>query len=137
MLLMVTAPTNDIETAEEVIISLYNTHDWKLFICQKIQRVARLSMLPMMTSSYINKLKFFTLTRYVLSGDVEVKLPLQGEWKGVPTSGVMLMGRRGQLFLFDPCHRVGGGGNYNVIIMTSPGSDKSFLSEEINTVNAD
>ena len=131
MLVMVTAPTNDIETAEEVIKSLYNAHDWKLFICNKIQRVASLAMLPMMASSYINMLKFFKLTRYALSGDVVAKLPLQGEWKGVPTSGVMLMGRRGQLFLFDPFHRVGGGGNYNAIIMAPPGSGKSFLSEEL------
>jgi conjugal transfer ATP-binding protein TraC len=128
MLVMVTAPSADIETAEEVIKSLYNAHDWKLAVCDKIQRIASLSMLPMMASSYLWMLNFFKLTRYALSGDVVAKLPLQGEWKGVPTSGVILMGRRGQLFLFDPFHRVGGGGNYNVIIMAPPGSGKSFLS---------
>ena len=131
MLVMVTAPKEDIETAEEVIKSLYNAHDWKLAICNKIQRVACLAMLPMMASSYFRMLKFFKLTRYALSGDVVAKLPLQGEWKGVPTSGVLLIGRRGQLFLFDPFHRVGGGGNYNAIIMAPPGSGKSFLSEEL------
>ena len=128
MLVMITAPSADIETAEEVIKSLYNAHDWKLAVCDKIQRIASLAMLPMMASSYIGMLKFFRLTRYALSGDVVAKLPLQGEWKGVPSSGVILMGRRGQLFLFDPFHRVGGGGNYNVIIMAPPGSGKSFLS---------
>ena len=131
MLVMITAPSLDIETAEEVIKSLYNAHDWKLAICSKIQRVASLAMLPMMASSYLVMLQFFKLTRYALSGDVVAKLPLQGEWKGVPTSGVLLIGRRGQLFLFDPFHRVGGGGNYNAIIMAPPGSGKSFLSEEL------
>ena len=131
MLVMITAPSSDIETAEEVIKSLYNAHDWKLEICSKIQRVASLAMLPMMASSYIGMLQFFKLTRYALSGDVVAKLPLQGEWKGVPTSGVLLMGRRGQLFLFDPFHRVGGGGNYNAIIMAPSGSGKSFLAEEL------
>jgi conjugal transfer ATP-binding protein TraC len=131
MLVMITAPSSDIDTAEEVIKSLYNAHDWKLAICSKIQRVTSLAMLPMMASSYIGMLQFFKLTRYALSGDVVAKLPLQGEWKGVPTSGVLLIGRRGQLFLFDPFHRVGGGGNYNAIIMAPPGSGKSFLAEEL------
>lgn len=131
MLVMITAPKEDIETAEEVLKSLYNAHDWKLTICHKIQRIASLSMLPMMASSYIDMLKFFKLTRYALSGDVVAKLPLQGEWKGVPSSGVLLMGRRGQLFLFDPFYRVGGGGNYNAVIMAPSGSGKSFLAQEL------
>jgi type-IV secretion system protein TraC len=88
-------------------------------------------MLPMMASSYWQMLKFFKLTKYALSGDVVAKLPLQGEWKGVPSSGVLLIGRRGQLFLFNPFHRVGGGGNYNVCMMAPSGAGKSFLLLEL------
>lgn len=73
MLVMITSPAVDIDTAEEVIKSLYNSHDWKLGICNKIQRVAVLSMLPMMACSYWNSLKFFKLTKYALSGDVVVR----------------------------------------------------------------
>lgn len=131
MLVMITAPAEDIDTAEEVIKSLYNTHDWKLGICNKIQRLASLSMLPMMGFSYRNMMQFFKLTKYALSGDVVAKLPLQGEWKGVPTTGALLMGRRGQLFTFNPFYRVGGGGNYNVCMMAPSGSGKSFLLLEL------
>ena len=52
MLVMLTAPKNDIEIAEEVLKSLSNTHDWKLEICSRVQRVASLAMLPMMQYSY-------------------------------------------------------------------------------------
>lgn len=131
MLVMITAPQNDIDTAEEVIKSLYNSNDWKLRVCNKVQRIAILSQLPMMASSYWRMLQFFKLTKYALSGDVVAKLPLQGEWKGVPTSGALLIGRRGQLFLFNPFHRVGGGGNYNICMMAPSGSGKSFLLLEL------
>lgn len=131
MLVMITAPKADIETAEEVIKSLYNAHDWKLGLCHKIQRIAALSMLPMMASSYWQMLQFFKLTRFALSGDVVAKLPLQGEWKGVPSSGVLLIGRRGQLFTFNPFYRVGGGGNYNICMMAPSGAGKSFLLLEL------
>ena len=131
MQVMITAKACDIESAEELIKSLYNTNDWKLGICNKIQRIACLAMLPMMASSYWKILSFFKLTKYALSGDVVAKLPLQGEWKGVPQSGVLLIGRRGQLFNFNPFYRVGGGGNYNLIMMAPSGAGKSFLLEEL------
>ena len=131
MTVMITAPKCDIDTAEEVIKSLYNSNDWKLGICKSIQRVAALSQLPMTASSYFSMLQFFKLTRRSLSGDVVAKLPLQGEWKGVPLSGVLLIGRRGQLFTFNPFHRVGGGGNYNIVMMAPSGAGKSFLLLEL------
>lgn len=131
MQVMITAPKEDIEIAEEVIKSLYNTHDWKLEPCRYIQRVTALALLPMMPICYWSSLRFFRLTRNALSGEVTAKLPIQGEWKGVPMSGLLLMGRRGQLFNFNPFYRIGGGGNYNICMMAPPGSGKSFLLEGI------
>lgn len=131
MLVMITAPKADIDTAEEVIKSLYNSNDWKLGVCKSVQRVAALSMLPMMASSYFSILGFFKLTRRSLSGDVVAKLPLQGEWPGVPLSGALLIGRCGQLFMFNPFYRVGGGGNYNICMIAPSGSGKTFLLLEL------
>lgn len=131
MLIMLTAPSEDIEIAEETLKSLYNSQDWKLEVCNRIQRIASLSMLPMMQYSYWKALKFFRLTRYALSGEVVAKLPIQGEWKGVPTSGALFMGRRGQLFNWNPFYRIGGGGNYNAVVLAPSGSGKSFLGIEL------
>jgi type-IV secretion system protein TraC len=88
-------------------------------------------MLPMMASSYFSILGFFKLTRRSLSGDVVAKLPLQGEWPGVPLSGALLIGRCGQLFMFNPFYRVGGGGNYNICMIAPSGSGKTFLLLEL------
>lgn len=131
MQVMITAPKEEIEIAEEVIKSLYNTNDWKLEPCRYIQRLTSLALLPMMPICYWKSLSFFRLTRNALSGEVTAKLPIQGEWKGVPISGLLLMGRRGQLFNFNPFYRIGGGGNYNICMMAPPGSGKSFLLEGI------
>jgi type-IV secretion system protein TraC len=131
MQVMITAPKSEIETAVEALKSIYNAYDWKLGVCYKIQRIAVLGMLPMMSCSYWKMLKFFKLTRNALSGDVVAKLPVQGEWKGVPASGALLIGRRGQLFTFNPFHRVGGGGNYNICMMAPSGAGKSFFLLEL------
>jgi conjugal transfer ATP-binding protein TraC len=131
MLVMLTAPKEEIEIAEEVLKSLYNTNDWKLEPCKRIMRISSLAMLPMMQYSYWQPLKFFRLTRYALSGEVVAKLPIQGEWKGVPTSGALFVGRRGQLFNWDPFYRIGGGGNYNFVVMGPSGAGKTFFLLEL------
>lgn len=131
MFVSLTAREGEIEIASETLKSIYNSYDWKLEEGSFIQRPLELSMLPMMQSSYWNILKFFRCTRIALSGEVVAKLPLQGEWKGVPVSGALMIGRRGQLFCWDPFYRIGGGGNYNAVVMAPPGSGKSFLLEEV------
>lgn len=131
MLVMLTAPEEQIEIAQEKLKSLYNSYHWQLAICRNIQRIASLAMLPMLQSSYWPALRFFRLTRYALSGEVVAKLPVQGEWKGVPKSGALLIGRRGQLFNFNPYYRIGGGGNYNICMLAPSGSGKSFFLQEL------
>ncbi|PCJ28960.1 MAG: conjugal transfer protein TraC, partial [Rickettsiales bacterium] len=133
MQVSITAPKEEIEIAEEVLKSLWNAQDWKLAISGNIQLLGMLSMLPMMQASYYQSLKFFKLTRVAMSGEVVAKLPLQGEWKGVWKSGVLLMGRRGQLFCWNPFERVGGGGNYNCTIVAPSGAGKSFNLAETAT----
>ena len=133
MLVMITAPKADIEIAEESLKSLWNANDWKLGINNNLQLLSLLSILPMSQAGFWKSLSFFKLTRNALSGEVVAKLPLQGEWRGVPTSGVLMMGRRGQLFNFNQFYRIGGGGNYNVAVMAPSGSGKTFLLEDLVT----
>lgn len=133
MQVMITAPRYDLASASEILKSLWNTNDWKLEIARNVQLPCLLSILPMMQSSYFKTLSFFRLTRFALSGEIVAKLPLQGEWKGVPKSGVLMHGRRGQLMNFNPFYRIGGGGNYNIAMMAPSGSGKSFLLQELVT----
>lgn len=130
---MITAPSNEIDIAEETLKSIWNSEDWKLSINTNLQMLSLFSMLPMLQASYWKSLSWYRLTRYVLSGEVVAKLPIQGEWKGVPKSGVLMLGRCGQVFNFNPYFRIGGGGNYNICMMAPSGSGKSFFLQELAT----
>ena len=133
MAVMITSTKSEIESAEEKIKSLYNSRDWQLTINKNLQLPALLSMLPMQQASYWQILKHFQLVKTVQSMEVVAKLPIHGEWKGVNRSGVMLLGRRGELFNWNPFVRIGGGGNYNICVMAPPGGGKSFLLQELTT----
>jgi type-IV secretion system protein TraC len=131
MLVMLTNFADDIDASAEVLKNIYNGAGWKIEVADYVQRLANLAMLPMMQASYWNSLKFFKLTRLGLSSEVVAKLPIQGEWKGSHGSGMLLQGRCGQLFNFNPFHRVGGGGNFNGVVIAPSGSGKSFALEEL------
>lgn len=131
MQIMLTAPAEEIEIAEEVVRSLWNSQDWQLELSRNTQLVSLLSMLPMHQCSVWKQLEHFKMTRNALSGEVSAKLPIQGEWKGGPKSGVLLLGRRGQLLNWNPYHRIGGGGNFNICMMAPPGSGKSFFLQAL------
>lgn len=133
LLVMITAPKDVIDSAEESIKSIWNALDWKLKINKHLQLLSLISILPMLQCSMWPSLIFFRLTKNALSGEVVAKLPLQGEWKGVPASGVLMIGRRGQLFNWNPYYRIGGGGNYNISMMAPSGSGKSFFLQELAT----
>ncbi|NRB10868.1 MAG: TraC family protein [Rickettsiaceae bacterium] len=128
---MITTKKEDIEVAEEALKSLWNARDWQLEAIDHIQLIGMLAMLPMHQASFWKQLEYFKLTRNVMSSEVIAKLPIQGEWKGVDSSGVLFIGRRGQLFVFDPFVRIGGAGNFNIIVFGPPGSGKSFGIQEL------
>ncbi len=129
---MISAKADEIDSAEQNLISLYNIQDWKLEINKNLQLVSLLSMLPMQQPLYFQTLKHFQLTKIVLSHEVVAKLPIHAEWKGVPMSGVLLLGRRGQLFNWNPFHRISSG-NYNACLMAASGGGKSVFLQELAT----
>ncbi|MBT5654362.1 MAG: type IV secretion system protein TraC, partial [Alphaproteobacteria bacterium] len=57
--------------------------------------------------------------------------PLQGEWKGTKSPGLLLTGRRGQLFTWSPFDNTEG--NYNVSVVGKSGSGKSVFMQELVT----
>lgn len=132
MQVMITSSTQEIATAQENLISLYNSLDWQLKINQNLQLPALLSMLPMQQSLYWPLLKHFKLTRLISSKEVVAKLPIHGEWKGMQESGVLLLGRRGELFNWNPFVRLRSG-SYNVAVMAPSGSGKSVFLQELAT----
>ena len=58
-------------------------------------------------------------------------MPVQGEYKGVASPVVQLIGRRGQPLYWDPFSNTGG--NYNVAVIGKSGSGKSVFMQELVT----
>ena len=113
--IMMTAPSDFIDEAEQSLFSLYNILNWRLDINKHFQFPALLSVLPMHSSMLWTYLSQFKLARVALSREVIAKLPIHAEWKGVPEPGMLLLGRRGQLFNWNPFYRISSG-NYNVCV---------------------
>jgi conjugal transfer ATP-binding protein TraC len=97
MLVMITSPEDNIDIAEESLKSLWNANDWKLGINNNRQLLSLLSTMPMSGSTYWKSLSFFKLTRNALSGEIVAKLPLQGEYRGVPSIGSIAYGQAGSI----------------------------------------
>lgn len=133
MQIVITAPREEIELAEEKLKSHYNSLDWQLKISKTLQLASLISIMPMHQAQSWEYLKYFRLASIVQSREVVAKLPIHGEWKGVDRSGVLLLGRRGEIFNWNPYCRIGGGGNYNVCVIAPAGSGKSFLLQELAT----
>ena len=74
-----------------------------------------------------------------ITKEAQNMLPILGEWKGQSAPGIPLMGRRGQLFFWNPFSTAFLPGstnaqtdhNYNVCISGAPGSGKSVLMNEM------
>jgi conjugal transfer ATP-binding protein TraC len=128
--LMVTSTKSTIDIVEQSLISLYNINNFKLAITKNLQFPAQLSMLPMQQALTWNILNKFKLTRLALSKEVIARLPIHAEWRGVPKSGVLLHGRRGQLFNFNPFYKITSG-NYNICIFAPSGGGKSVFLQEL------
>lgn len=128
--MMVTSTEESIDIVEQSLINLYNVNNFRLDITRNLQLPAMLAMLPMQQPLMWDALKNFKLTRLVLSKEVIARLPIHAEWKGVPKSGVLLHGRRGQLFNFNPFYRISSG-NYNICIFAPSGGGKSVFLQEL------
>ena len=128
--LMVTSTSESIDIVEQSLINLYNVGGFRLGISDHIQLPALFAMLPMQQVLMWSILNRFKLTRLVLSKEVIARLPLHAEWKGVPKSGVLLHGRRGQLFNFNPFYRISSG-NYNICVFAPSGGGKSVFLQEL------
>ena len=74
-----------------------------------------------------------------ITKEAQNMLPILGEWKGQSAPGIPLMGRRGQLFFWNPFSTAFLPGSlmaqttedYNVCIAGAPGSGKSVLMNEM------
>lgn len=87
------------------------------------------------------QLEKFGKAKKTITKEAQNMLPILGEWKGQNAPGIPLIGRRGQLFFFNPFSTAFLPGstnaqtdhNYNICISGAPGSGKSVLMNELIT----
>jgi len=121
---------NTITQQETTLMTLFKHHHFSLERDTFIMLPSLISSLPMTWSEGIAQdNKRFCTMKTTLSHEPPLLMPLQGDWKGTSSRGVMLMSRRGQLATWSPFDNTMG--NYNVCVIGRSGSGKSVFMQEI------
>lgn len=124
------APTAQLIAQEHILKSLFLSKQWELKNDDYIHLQQFLSTLPMMWGEGMPQdLGYHRRLKTTLTSESANLLPIQGEWKGNSTTGMPLVGRRGQLFFWDPFAT--DAGNYNVSVIGRSGSGKSVFMQEL------
>jgi conjugal transfer ATP-binding protein TraC len=116
--------------ADKILTNLFGGKEWRLKRNRFTQLPSFLSCLPMMWGTEtVRSLSSSQMLKTTLSTESCNLLPLQGEWMGTKTPGMMLGGRRGQLMNWHPFDNTEG--NYNVCVVGRSGSGKSVFMQEL------
>jgi conjugal transfer ATP-binding protein TraC len=126
--------TKRINNAEQQLLNIFRANSWELTRETLTILPSFISCLPMswgegayQDQALLQKLKT------TLSHEPTNLLPIQGEWQGTPSPGMLLTGRRGQLFFWDPFDNEAG--NYNLCVVGKSGSGKSVFMQELMTAS--
>ncbi len=119
-----------INASEQLLMTLYRSNGWELSLNRFITLSSLLSMLPLSwAEGMAEDMVFFKKAKTTLSFEPVNVLPIQGEFKGTSTPGMLFAGRRGQLFYWYPFDNKGG--NSNVCVVGRSGSGKSVFMQEL------
>lgn len=122
----------EISIHEQSLMTLFRSNRWQLQLETYLQLQVLLSCLPMnWGEGFTQELGYNQRLKTTLSTEAANLLPLQGEWKGTHSPGMMLVGRRGQIMTWSPFDNRSG--NYNVAVVGRSGSGKSVFMQELMT----
>ncbi len=117
---------------EQTLFNLYRSLRWELALDKYLQLPSFLSCLPMTWGEGAHEdSRTFQKTKTTLSHEPSNLMPIQGEWQGTKSPGMILSGRRGQLFYWSPFDN--DEGNFNTIVVGRSGSGKSVFMQELMT----
>ena len=131
--LIMVAPEGEAEAAERAVRSLYRGMGWELAKDRFVATQTLGACLPLTLADGLGTdLQKLRRLRFMITDTCVQIAPLQGEYLGMSTPDLMLLGRRGQPFFWSPFGNQGAG-NHNVAIIGSSGSGKSVLMQELVT----
>ena len=114
---------------EQVLKGLLQLYDFALSENDCMHLPHFLSFLPMNWLHYSLDFKRLGFTKTCLSSEAATLFPLMGEWCGSSRPGLLLKGRRGQIFNWSPFENQSG--NYNLMCVGRSGSGKSVFMQEL------
>ena len=124
----------DVLQAENSLYTLFRRHHFNLEKDTYTMLPALISCLPMTWSEGIARdSKRFNTLKTTLSHEPPLLLPLQGDWQGTPSPGLLLVSRRGQIASWCPFDN--NMGNYNVCVIGRSGSGKSVFMQDLALTN--
>ncbi|HLD95119.1 MAG TPA: type IV secretion system protein TraC [Alphaproteobacteria bacterium] len=114
------------------LLNLFRSQKWELTPNTYLHFPSFLSVLPCMwDKDLLNDHGFLNNLKTTITSEASNVLPLQGEWKGNGSDGMLLVGRKGQVFSFNPFNT--GAGNYNISVVGKSGSGKSVFMQDLMT----
>ncbi len=115
--------------AEQALKSLFRINQFCIVENDYLHLPIFLSCLPMTWSEYSFDFERLKLLRTTMSIECGNFVPLQGEWMGTSSAGMLLVGRRGQIVNWNPFDNKSG--NYNVVVSGKSGSGKSVFMQDL------
>lgn len=129
--ILLTEKEDSFAKAEQYLTSVYVVNGFKIRSLDAFMLPGFLACLAFGPGCGIfNLFKKHGLARTTVSTEPLAFLPIHSEWKGNSKEGLILAGRRGQVFTIDPFI---GESNYNVNVIGQSGSGKSVLLQDMVT----
>ena len=124
------SPSESLPIAEQTLGNIFRKSGWEITPDRYTHLQTLLGSLPLMWGEdIVRELGFFSKAKTTLSCEATNLLPIQGEWLGTQTPGLLLTGRRGQIFNWYPFDN--NAGNYNVCVVGRSGAGKSVFMQEL------
>ena len=123
------APKAEVRESEQSIRNLFKAYQFSLSENLYTHLPHLLSILPMTWGEMAQDLKKMDVLKTTLSTECPLFIPLQGEWSGTNTPGMLFVGRRGQLMNWNPFDNKSG--NYNTIVAGRSGTGKSVFMQDM------
>lgn len=120
---------NQISQSEQILKSLFRLNQFLLAENRCVHLPQFIASLPMTWAEYVPDLRNLNLLRTTITTECTSFVPMQAEWMGTPTPGMLLLGRRGQLLNWNPFDNQVG--NYNCVVVGRSGSGKSVFMQEL------
>lgn len=127
---LIYAKQEEVDSCERYARSIYKSKGFNLQRDRYMQVPSFIAAMPFtLSEGMAEDLSRFSRQKSMVTWSCANLAPLQGEWKGFKSPLMLLFGRRGQLFFWNPFSN--SSGNYNVAFIGKSGSGKSVAMQEL------